>query len=326
MIIKNFVHYPGVHCESTAIRNLLAFNGLLLSEPMIFGLGSGLSFIYWDMKKMPFPFVGTRIKQDELAKNLAENIGFDLVVEETKSVEKAWLMLKSDLSQGMPVGLKLDMFYLDYFEKPPHFAAHNVVACGFDEKTVFVVDTKFKEIQKVPIEKLKKARSSKGPFSSNNLSFKVKNVPHNIDFSQCILKTIRKNAKQMLNPQIKNLGVSGIRKFSKEILKWPERSKNPVKDFEFHYLMFEKAGSGGAGFRNLYRDFLKECSEYLDNPNIKKAHAIYSEVAPNWTKISEKIKSAPTVKNMDAILTKVSQMIAMQAEKEEEAMMYLEKI
>ncbi len=45
MIIEKFTHYPGVHCESTAIRDLLAFEGLHFSEPMIFGLGSGLNFI-----------------------------------------------------------------------------------------------------------------------------------------------------------------------------------------------------------------------------------------------------------------------------------------
>jgi hypothetical protein len=292
---------------------------------MIFGLGSGLGFIYWDMKKMPFPFVGSRVRQDELAKNLAENIGFDLIVEETKSAEKAWTRLKNDLSSDFPVGLKLDMFYLDYFSRPPHFAAHNVAACGFNEKSVFVADTKYKKIQKVPIKKLKKARSTKGSFSSSNLSFKVKNVPTKIDLPYSITKAIKKTATNMLNPPIKNLGIGGIRKFSKEILKWPERSKEPAKDFEFHYIMFERAGSGGAGFRNMYRDFLKECLRHIDGKNIEAAYNIYCEIAPVWTEISERVRDAPKAKNMTEALTEVSRMIAMQADKEEEAMRYLEK-
>ncbi len=87
-MIEKFVPCSGVHCESTTIRDLLAFNGLHISEPMVFGLGSGLGFIYWDMKKMPFPFVGGRIKPDELMRNLSENIGFDLIVEEKKVLKR----------------------------------------------------------------------------------------------------------------------------------------------------------------------------------------------------------------------------------------------
>lgn len=320
MIIDKFKHYLGVHCESTSIRDLLAFNGLQLSEPMVFGLGSGLGFIYWDMRKTPFPFVGGRIKHGELIKNLAENIGFDLIVEETRSIEKAWIKLREDLSQNYPVGLKVDMFYLDYFNHPPHFASHYIIACGFDENNVFVADTDFKEIQKVSIDDLKKARSAKGPFSSSNLSFKVNNVPTKIDFAQCIRNAIRRTTEQMLNPPIKNLGISGIQKFSKEILNWHNRSNNLQKNFEFLYIMFEKGGTGGAGFRNLYCEFLKESLQYLKDTNIEIACDIYSEIAPVWTKISERIRTAPESENIDEVLTEISRMISLQADKEEKAM------
>ncbi len=66
--------------------------------------------------------------------------------------------MKEDLSRNYPVGLKVDMFYLDYFDHPQHFASHYIIACGFDETSVFVADTNFKEIQKVSIDNLKKAR------------------------------------------------------------------------------------------------------------------------------------------------------------------------
>ncbi len=328
MMIENFRHHPGVHCESTAIRNLLAFKGLSLSEPMVFGLGSGLSFIYWDMKKMRFPFVGGRIKQDELAKNLSKNIGFRLIVEETKSAEKALKNLRADLSANLPVGLKLDMYYLDYFDRKVHFAAHNIVACGFDDDYVFVADTDFKDIKKVGIDNMKKARSSKAMFSSDNLAFKLDDVPESerIDFPLAIKNAIRKTAEQMLNPPIKNIGVPGIRMFSKEILKWDKRSDNISDDFGFHYIMFEKGGSGGAGYRNMYRDFLIESFSHVRDKNIENACAIYSEVSPQWTRISERIRDAPKSGNLDEELDEISKMIAMQADKEEEAMRHLEKL
>ncbi len=77
-----------MHCESTAIGDLLAFDGLHLSEPMVFGLGIGLGSIYWDMKKMPFPFVGGRIKPDELMDTIRMNRSLRLTDMSTKDTKK----------------------------------------------------------------------------------------------------------------------------------------------------------------------------------------------------------------------------------------------
>ena len=49
-----------VHCETTALGVLLGHLGIDLSEPMLFGLGEGLSFVYWDAKYLDFPFLGGR--------------------------------------------------------------------------------------------------------------------------------------------------------------------------------------------------------------------------------------------------------------------------
>lgn len=46
------------HCETTTLGVLLRHEGIDLSEPMLFGLGAGLSFIYWDGRNMAFPFLG----------------------------------------------------------------------------------------------------------------------------------------------------------------------------------------------------------------------------------------------------------------------------
>jgi len=71
-IIEDFKHYPGVHCESTALRDVFAYHGTELGEPMEFGLGEGLNLIYWKSKQMPFPFVGGRTK--DLTSNLCRNL------------------------------------------------------------------------------------------------------------------------------------------------------------------------------------------------------------------------------------------------------------
>jgi len=66
MIINDFKGFQGQHCESTATASLLRHAGMEMSEPMVFGLGQGLGFIYWKMSSMNLPFIGGRSKQFEL--------------------------------------------------------------------------------------------------------------------------------------------------------------------------------------------------------------------------------------------------------------------
>lgn len=88
-IINSFKPFDGQHCETTATGTLLMQIGIELSEPMLFGLGEGLGFIFWNMKTMSFPFIGGRIKTDLLTQNIARNLSLELIVKETSSKQKA---------------------------------------------------------------------------------------------------------------------------------------------------------------------------------------------------------------------------------------------
>ncbi|MCM8533599.1 MAG: BtrH N-terminal domain-containing protein, partial [Lentisphaeraceae bacterium] len=103
MIINDFKAYDGEHCETTAIGSLLQHEGLRLSEPMLFGLSSGLGFIYWNMKSMPMPFIGGRTKN--LLDKLCDNLSISADVKETASVKKAWSHVKVALEGNKAVGL-----------------------------------------------------------------------------------------------------------------------------------------------------------------------------------------------------------------------------
>ena len=48
-MVPGYRHVPGNHCGSTALRNLLAFHGVELSEEMAFGLGAGACFYFVPM-------------------------------------------------------------------------------------------------------------------------------------------------------------------------------------------------------------------------------------------------------------------------------------
>ena len=89
MIIDHFKPFKGQHCETPATGSLLNQLGIGLSEPMLFGLGEGLGFIFWNMKIMDFPFIGGRIKPDVLTENIVKNLNLELDTKETSSTRKA---------------------------------------------------------------------------------------------------------------------------------------------------------------------------------------------------------------------------------------------
>ena len=162
--------FDGQHCETTATGTLLQQLNIELSEPMLFGLGEGLGFIFWNMKSMEFPFIGGRVKPDALTENLARNLNLELTVKETSSGQKAWENVKSLIDNGQVVGLKLDCFHLEYFSRPFHFAGHYTALYGYDNENAFLVDTKQQGGKvKTTLKSLALARSEKGPMSSKNL-------------------------------------------------------------------------------------------------------------------------------------------------------------
>lgn len=288
MKIENLKPFDGQHCETTATGTLLRQLDIELSEPMLFGLGEGLGFIYWNMKTMDFPFIGGRVKTDLLTQNLAKNLNLELNVKETSSTQKAWDNVKQLIDNGKVVGLKLDCYHLEYFSKPFHFAGHYTAIYGYDNENAFLVDTKQQGGQvKTSLTSLAKARAEKGPMSSKNLYYVLSKTNEKFEIKSAILNAIRNNATDYINPPINNIGYKGILKTSKEIIKWFDTSKNIESEFETCAMIMEKAGTGGALFRNLYRDFLKESYEVLKLEILKQAHKEFIEIADLWTQISD---------------------------------------
>lgn len=285
MKISDFQPFKGEHCETVAIGNLLKHQGLELSEPMLFGIGSGLGFIYWKMKSMPLPFLGGRTKT--LGRNICDNLRIPFEEQETTSMAKAWRNVEAHINSGRPVALQLDCFHLDYFTKKIHFAGHHVAMYGYDSTDAYLVDTRPQGSMVITsLKSLAKARSEKGPMSARNRSVTVSFDPAAIDIKSAVVRAIRKNADEFLNPPIQNLGYKGIRKTSSEIKKWYLSSSNLKGDFSHAAMMMEHAGTGGALFRNLYRDFLDEANQLLDFEYLKEGHERFATIAGKWTEVS----------------------------------------
>ena len=301
--------FVGQHCETTATGTLLRQLGFELSEPMLFGLGQGLGFVYWNMKSMDFPFIGGRIKQGELTVNLAKNLNLRLDRKETTSVRKAWETAKAGIDEGAVVGLQLDSFHLEYFPEKFHFAGHFAALHGYDGDYAYLVDTQPNgSLVRTSLERLALARNEKGPMAAKNLSYRLHRSEREADLTEAVIAAIAQNAEGHLTPAISNLGYKGVQKTSVEVVKWFRSSENRAHEFGMCAMLMERAGTGGALFRNLYRDFLQEAAERTNRSKLEEAHRKFIPIAQHWTEVAALFEVAG-MNDDEAAILKVSALL-----------------
>lgn len=320
MQVSNFDPAIGQHCETTATGTLLRHIGLNYSEPMLFGLGQGLSFLFWNMKSMEMPFLGGRIKPDLVTQNLCRNLNLTLHIQETTSPKKAWANVQNLLENDQPVGLKLDCFHLDYFSVSFHFAAHYVAMYGHDDTSAFLIDTEQQggKVQ-TTLESLTLARSERGPMSSRNLSYHITQDEKPPSLESAIVSSVHANAVDYLNPPISNVSYRGMLKTSRFLKKWFRESDNREHEFQTTAMLMERAGTGGALFRNFYRDFLAEAYEATGKDYFNNASQSFATIANLWTELSSELQAAGTSGNEQHIET-ASQLLLQLSEIEKSAM------
>jgi hypothetical protein len=317
-IIKNVNPFIGKHCETTATGTILKHIGIELSEPMLFGIGEGLSFIFWNSKSMDYPFIGGRIKPDALTQNIAKSLKLSLEVKETTSSKKAWENVRHYIDRDIPVGLKLDFYHLDYITDKIHFAGHYVVLYGYDDAQAYLVDSILHQAT-TSLHSLDLARKEKGQMSSNSLSYTIQRTGQDYDLKNVVANAIKNNALAYLNPPIKNIGYQGILKTSEELKRCFKNSKNIEQDFTTTAMLMEDGGTGGALFRNIYRDFLKESYELLGHEQLNQAYEMFAEIALLWNEVSGLINKAAITQQIEYI-NQASEILVDLSKREKRAM------
>ena len=90
-------------------------------------------------------------------------------------------------------------------------------------------------------------------------------------------------------------------------------------------MLMEKAGTGGALFRNLYRDFLKESADLLRDEKITSGYEAFVEIAELWTSVSQLFEKASQTKDFKYI-QEASDILKIIADKEQKTMELLAAI
>src|SRR5579862_7751149 len=140
----NFQHMQAAHCESGVTRNLLKNIGInKMTEPLAFGLGSGLFFVYVPFLKINNgPAIAFRSFPGIIFKQTCKSLKIPVRRKKFFSKQKAQLFLDQRLEEGHAVGCQVGVYYLPYFPKEYrfHFNAHNLIVYGKEGDNYLVSD------------------------------------------------------------------------------------------------------------------------------------------------------------------------------------------
>lgn len=282
----DFQHNQSAHCENGVISNLLSYNGLPISEPMAFGIGSGLFFTYLPFIKVNFaPGFSYRPMPGAIFNRMARRLGIKVKHARFSDAKRAQAALEEKLREGIPVGLQVGVFNLTYFPDDYrfHFNAHNLVVYGKEDNEYLISDPVMDYPTRLTAGELEKVRFAKGALAPRGHLYYIERMPSQIELEQAIRKGIRQTCNDMLAP-VPIVGVRAMRWVARNIRKWPK--KIGIKKTN-HYLgqlvrMQEEIGTGGGGFRFIYAAFLAEAAEVLGNPALKTRSAEMTEIGDAW--------------------------------------------
>lgn len=281
-----FEHKQSAHCENGVASNLLNYYGLQLSEPMIFGIGSGLLFFYFPWLKVnQAPAISYRSMPGHIFSKVAHRLGFRIKRMRFSSVEKARRILDETLQGGTAVGLQVGVYHLPYFPDAYrfHFNAHNLVVYGKEGDTYLISDPVMQAPTKLSAQELDRVRFAKGVLAPKGHMYFPTHLPKQVSLERAICKGIKNTCQQMLSP-VPIVGVRAIAWLSKHIPRWYD--KLGVKKTN-HYLaqmvrMQEEIGTGGGGFRFIYGAFLQEASDILGKEALKVLSKEITAIGDLW--------------------------------------------
>ena len=275
-------HQPAAHCENGVISSMLRFHGINLSEPMIFGLASGIFFTHMPFIKMSgMPVTSFRTFPGILFKRITKLLGIKTETRRYFNHEHAMHDLDEVLiQQKKPVGCVVGMYYLPYMpdEYRFHFNGHNICIIGKNEENQEYSVLDANAIQRVTISNkdLIKVRFAKGgTYPLMGQMYWIKSIPEQMpDLKPLVLKSIKKACWMMVSQPkcIPYVGANGIIYLSKRIRQWEKEmgKRRAALNLAQIIRMLEEIGTGGAGFRFMYGAFLQEAAKItaIDELNV----------------------------------------------------------
>lgn len=320
----DFEHKMAAHCESGTVTALLNHGGLEITEPMLFGIASGIFFGYFESSNFPFPMFIVRNKPGSMRKNISKRLGVKFYTKEFRNQQKGIDELNKLLAEGRPVATQVDFYYMDFLPEfmRAHINVHFVNIVGKNENSYLVSDSYHRTKADLSIATLNKARFVGGHMAPKGFLFYPSHIPDNIDFDKAIIKGIKKAAFDMTKLPVPFIGIKGMRKFAKKVVSWPDLARDI--DHLSHEIMkinvfLEDQGTGGAGFRFLYATFLQQAAQKLNDVQLEGMSKKMMAIGDDWRNISYFAAKIGKTRDLGKDrLNELSQMIYHMADQEQD--------
>lgn len=290
-VLIPFEHYATSNCETGVMHNLMHHNGLRISENLLFGIGSGLYFIYFPFIQMGAegPLTSYRHAPGSILKNGSKKLGVNFEIQTFKNAEDSMKALDEKLYQGIPVGLTGDLYEFEVFPEFVnfHFNNHNLVVYGKEGDEYLISDPIVETPIRMHADVLKRARYVKGakdnPKGKMYWLSSVDNQQLPIEYA--IKEGLTLTYKRMLNPFFPFGGVKGIKRLAKKLKTYPQKKSPEYVNTHLTNMIRhqEIVGSGGSGYRKQFAAFLEEAAAITNNRGMAEiSEQIKEELSPAW--------------------------------------------
>ncbi len=284
-------HFQHAHCESGVTTNLLRHYGVSISEPMAFGIGSGIFFGHLPFLKVSgTPGTTFRIWPGGVFKSVTKRLGITMQSQRFSTPQAAMAALDAALDKGIPVGMQTSVYYLPYLPEAFrfHFNAHNLVIFGKEGDEYLVSDPVMETATRIKAADLVKARFAKGTPEPRGFMYYVSGVPPQMDFPKAIMAGIKQTCFLMLSPPVPWFGYKAIGLLARRIAKYPSQLTPRKAALYLGNIirMQEEIGTGGAGFRYLYAAFLQESGVLLKRDELINFSKELTAIGDEWRRFA----------------------------------------
>lgn len=296
-MIENYPNERRMHCESGVMVNMLEYYGYNISEEMVFGIGGGLYFLYFPwMKVQDFVLIVLRKKPGGIARQFAKRLHLNYhELTFGNNVEKGTQALDELVSRNIPVVVASNLRGLKYLNDigfDLDYNGHHITVIGKEGNQYIIADMD----EKLPNDdyvyldeaRLRSTRFRSGISAPHGRMFYLDPLPKDfatkVDLRSAVIEGLKEVSWNMLSIPIKYFGIKGIHYFANDMRKWHKKYTDDKIDYTllWYYRLIEQAGTGGAGYRYMYADFLKESASLLQKESLQESGDLLATAADYW--------------------------------------------
>ena len=283
MQLAGFENLVGHHCSSSALRSVLAYDGVQVSEALVFGLGSGLGFFY-TVEAGRSPSRRFNGRAPDLEGTFYRLVGQPLAWAGTWQPE----LLRGALRENRPLLAQTDIYPIPYYDDA-HFIGHGIAVVGFEEDEVMVADIAAEGFSRMSLQAFHDAVAQAHPPLLEPYHYAPAPKLNEVDAAALAPQALAKTVRYMLEPPTPNEGIAAMHKLADELPAWA-KLEDAAWCARFGYQAIEKRGTGGGNFRYLFRDFLQETQAHTGVKQVSIDG--FTRAAQLWTGVANALKQA----------------------------------